>query len=481
MKGQELLPIVIILAGFIIAVGIYSITFTPALTTFLNITETGEGGNVSAENVRNGTFGANQTNGIYTFPDDVRVDALVGTDDNLSLFSNGTHSDSRMTLFEHTQQFGDNIETVQFLNTRVNFTGLADTMVLQFEPTAVNIFRPELELVAEGATFTEEKNLIRIEEPIILDFLNPTITGVKFTSNITYEEPGFVFGAMTLLGNLVNAKNPPGEANDLGALFAFFNGQRFTADGQTITSNLGVGFFDTPTIATISGGDMTVATIQSLRSVPNMPSADGTITTRQAVFIGDKIGAGSITNSIGIRIDDLSGTNQFGIQQDGATDQNYFDGNSGFGGCHDSDHDLKIGGTSTNCDTGTWSEIDAGQATFTISSSSLIKENFAPVSSVNILEKVKGVEVFTYDFKAYNATEQVWNETSASFDNITFEIPAKLDRMGVKAEEFNTIFNRNDGTMLSGDELIYALWLSVQALTTENEGLEARIKALETP
>jgi len=120
------------------------------------------------------------------------------------------------------------------------------------------------------------------------------------------------------------------------------------------------------------------------------------------------------------------------------------------GGCVDPDHDLILGGSGAGCNTGTFSEVDAGEATFTTSSSRTIKENIVPVTEDNILEKVSNVPVYTYDF-----------------------IDGPKDKMGLVAEDFHTIFGRGSDKRISGQEMIMALWLSVQELTQENQELQA--------
>ena len=124
--------------------------------------------------------------------------------------------------------------------------------------------------------------------------------------------------------------------------------------------------------------------------------------------------------------------------------------------CTDPDHDLTIGGTGAGCNTGTFSEIDAGEAQFTVSSSRDLKENFNEIRPEGVLAKVARIPVYTYDFK-----------------------DGKRDRLGLVAEDFYPVFERGSDKMLSGHDVQMALWLAVQELTHQNEQLQERINALE--
>ena len=112
--------------------------------------------------------------------------------------------------------------------------------------------------------------------------------------------------------------------------------------------------------------------------------------------------------------------------------------------------------------TGVYSEIDAGQAQFTTSSSRDYKENIMPISVPDILDKILNVPVNTFDFKP-----ELCDDTCKN-------------RMGLIAEDFHTVFERGSDKELNGNEVQMALWLAVQELVKENEKLKQRIDALES-
>lgn len=130
--------------------------------------------------------------------------------------------------------------------------------------------------------------------------------------------------------------------------------------------------------------------------------------------------------------------------------------NLALAGCQDPDHDLVIGGTGAGCNTGTFSEIDAGEAQFTTSSSRTIKENLNPLRVENILEKIAGVEVYSYDF-----------------------IDGPANRIGLMAEDFHQVFGRGSDKMLSGHEVQLAMWLAIQELAADNDRLERELEELK--
>lgn len=109
-------------------------------------------------------------------------------------------------------------------------------------------------------------------------------------------------------------------------------------------------------------------------------------------------------------------------------------------------------GDGDGCD-GVYTAITAGSLPV-VSSSRALKKNLQPVASEDILEKIAGVEVYTYDF--LNGTE---------------------DQMGLVAEDFHQVFGRGSDKMLSTNEVQMALWLAVQELTGEIEALKAELAA----
>jgi hypothetical protein len=109
---------------------------------------------------------------------------------------------------------------------------------------------------------------------------------------------------------------------------------------------------------------------------------------------------------------------------------------------------IKTGTNSdTACDTGTRSQISAGQTQFTVASSRTIKENLRPIQVPGILERIAAVDVYSYDF-----------------------IDGPKDSLGLMAEDFHSVFGRGSDKLINGQEVEMALWLAVQELTAENKG-----------
>jgi hypothetical protein len=104
------------------------------------------------------------------------------------------------------------------------------------------------------------------------------------------------------------------------------------------------------------------------------------------------------------------------------------------------------------CDGATASTLNAGDTTFNISSSRKLKKNIEKLDPAGILEKIRRVAAYRYDYK-----------------------DGPKDRIGLMAEEFHTIFGRGSKEMLSGHEMQVAMWLAIQALIER----EARIRELE--
>jgi hypothetical protein len=102
------------------------------------------------------------------------------------------------------------------------------------------------------------------------------------------------------------------------------------------------------------------------------------------------------------------------------------------------------------------SSLNPGDAQFTIASSRTFKENIAPVEEPDILDKIKDVGVYHYDY-----------------------INGPKDRIGLIAEDFHKVFGRGDEKYLNGGDVQVALWLAVQQLTAENKALTQRLSKLE--
>ncbi len=128
------------------------------------------------------------------------------------------------------------------------------------------------------------------------------------------------------------------------------------------------------------------------------------------------------------------------------------DGNVGIGTTNP-DHDLEIG-------TGTYSEIDAGEAQFTTGSSKEYKENIRPIAVQKILDKISTIPVTTYDFR-----EEYCDSADDKCKN----------KLGLIAEDFHVIFKRGSDKEINGQEVQMALWLAVQELTKENQQLKSII------
>lgn len=118
-------------------------------------------------------------------------------------------------------------------------------------------------------------------------------------------------------------------------------------------------------------------------------------------------------------------------------------------GCNNPDHDLVVSAGS-GCTGTPRSWIDAGDTSFSTSSSRTLKENLSSVEFEGVLEKIRKVPVYEYDF-----------------------IDGPNDRIGVMAEDFHQVFERGSEKELSGHEMTMALWLAVQELSARVEVLQA--------
>jgi endosialidase-like protein len=180
-------------------------------------------------------------------------------------------------------------------------------------------------------------------------------------------------------------------------------------------------------------------------------------------------------NAAGIVLNDLNGgTNQKIAQQfvdsaawrlrginDAATTEtvpgiilSLADGNVGIN-CHVSPGADLVVDDGGSCNVGTRSELNAGATQFTVPSSRSLKENLAPVEVEGILDRIRRVKVYSYDF-----------------------IDGPKDRIGLIAEDFHAIFARGSDKTISGDEIQLAMWLAIQELSAQNEALLRKVEEL---
>ena len=141
------------------------------------------------------------------------------------------------------------------------------------------------------------------------------------------------------------------------------------------------------------------------------------------------------------------GTGGAELKLNGAGDMSLMKGNFGIG-CDLMDHDLVIC-PGPDCTATPRSWIDAGSTSFSTSSSRTIKENLDSLAPDDILDKIRTIPVYEYDF-----------------------VDGPKDRIGIMAEDFHQIFGRGSDKELSGQEVTMALWLAVQELSARVEDLQ---------
>jgi len=154
--------------------------------------------------------------------------------------------------------------------------------------------------------------------------------------------------------------------------------------------------------------------------------------------------------------------------------------------CQSPDHDLTIGGSGGGCNTGIYSELDAGEATFTTSSSTLLKENIAQLNTALALDKISQLIPVRYNFKTY--TKTLINEMGEVNTEI---IPKSKQIYGLTAENVHETF-KNDPLYTGNNQSINWNYINMQILNsikelkkqndiliTKNTELEQRITILE--
>ena len=169
-------------------------------------------------------------------------------------------------------------------------------------------------------------------------------------------------------------------------------------------------------------------------------------TTDNGAWIVNETGAGLAMQSAGT----------LRLKTGGTTDRVLIDASGNVGiNCNAPGSQLVIA-SGSGCSTPS-SSINAGSAQFTIASSRTFKENLAPVTVPDILQKIASINVYNYDF-----------------------IKGPKDRVGLMAEDFHQIFSRGSEKYIDGGEVQMALWLAVQQLAARNNELTQRITTLES-
>lgn len=107
----------------------------------------------------------------------------------------------------------------------------------------------------------------------------------------------------------------------------------------------------------------------------------------------------------------------------------------------------------------TYSHLNAGDATFTVSSSRSLKENIQRVRVDNILEKMANVQVQNYDWRP---------------EVFSGEEDDRTNKIGLIAEDFHTILGRGSDREINTNEVIMVLWMAVQELRQELKNIRSR-------
>ncbi len=108
-------------------------------------------------------------------------------------------------------------------------------------------------------------------------------------------------------------------------------------------------------------------------------------------------------------------------------------------------------GSGGGCATAPYTYTVAGSGDVNSSSRSY-KENLQSIEAENILDKIAGIEVYTYDF-----------------------ISGPKDALGLMAEDFHQVFGRGSDKTISSQEVQMAMWLAIQELTGQVEELKAEL------
>ena len=325
--------------------------------------------------------------------------------------------------------------------------------------------------------------------PFVIDNSGNVFVGAttETIGNTGFSQDGddvFIFGTLGVEGNIYtdssfiagSASTTYGDgtiAESSGPLSISLNGAAgddFTVDTSTLvveSDNNRVGIGTTSPDAKLQLADFTVGT-PGLHIRVNDPGSDFDYTAIKMSmggyehYIGQNLNILNFTAkgdaTFGEMIFNVGAGTTLAMSIDAA-------GEIGISGCDDPDHDLTIGGTGTGCNTGTYSEIDAGESSFTTSSSRTIKENIEPVSVDNILGFMLNIPVHTYDFKPQFCNS---NDTESC-----------RSKIGLIAEDFYPIFERGSDKMLSGQEVQMALWLATQELAKQNELQKHEIESLK--
>jgi len=139
-----------------------------------------------------------------------------------------------------------------------------------------------------------------------------------------------------------------------------------------------------------------------------------------------------------------TGGNELEIEQDGD-----------IGNCGNPDHDFVLS-SGASCSATPRSWIDAGSTSFSTSSSRAYKKNLEAVAVPDILERIRQIPVYRYDF-----------------------VGGPADRIGLVAEDFHQVFERGSDAELNGQEVQLAMWLAIQQLIEQNRELREEVDQLK--
>lgn len=138
------------------------------------------------------------------------------------------------------------------------------------------------------------------------DYASVSFSALSLQATLEHDQPANLFNHFLLFNNGMTFKNVSGEANAFGAGQSFISQPTLQADGASVAMGQNRDFLSQPTYNAILGGALAVTTWTQFQAAGGI-AAGATVTTRRGLWVQNlPVQTGTLTNEIGIEIDNLS-------------------------------------------------------------------------------------------------------------------------------------------------------------------------------
>lgn len=168
----------------------------------------------------------------------------------------------------------------------------------------IHMMSPHLYYTGD-VTFTDATASARafqaFEDTMTLNFVDASLSAIKFGGSLIYEQAGNAFGSVSLFANTVAISNADGEANNTGPIWSVVDAPTVTAVNAAVSTST-QGVRSTPVYAESGTGALTVTGCDGFFFQPSIGTGV-TVNAVKGALIRNPAGAGNAVDYAGVIIE----------------------------------------------------------------------------------------------------------------------------------------------------------------------------------